>query len=544
MLEHYPFKTPRPGTEEALEKIKLAFDAGKKFVMVDAPTGSGKSSLAITFSRKYKTSIWTPTKFLQEQYANTPEFALEYTIKGKSNYRCGLKGQGDVAVDEAICCSSSVVDENRDLVPFPLNGSKDKLARLLKTKCGELGICPYYSKVYRIPEVPGAIMNYDLGLRIKRNLKRDGFGVDMGTSLVLDEAHQLLSKINSVYGNRITNTGVMRLFGQEAKRRKKEEPLVWIHRLMTIAKDHIESERDTKKIARMSQFERKMASLLEQDIDDEKKFFIEDKANEIEIKPLDIRYLKSQIFFPFTRILMLSATFPRNFRQVLGISEDESEIVKIKSTFKPSNRRSVFPKDISNMNARTVLTPDSDQIKMLDYILDAHKNHKGIIHCGNYKFFDQLHGLYKKNKRFIWVSQDKDKEEMFYKHVDSKDSTVLVSPAMLEGVDLKNDLARFGVLLKVPYPPLDEYAKRMSKIFLTWYANLTITNIVQAYGRQVRNENDYATFYVLDGAFKMLLNRNRNLIPEYFSESLKVGDMSRLVKVLQRKAAEANSEDD
>lgn len=542
MLKVFPFKEPRPGTEEAIKQIEKAFDSGKRFVMVDAPTGSGKSGLAVAFARKYKTSIWTPTKFLQEQYANTPEFVFEYVVKGKSNYRCGLPGQDNVSVDEAICCSSKVTDENRGIVPFPLPDSKDKLAKALKSQCAEKGMCPYYSKIYQIGKLPGATLNYDLGLRIKKQPDKNYFGIDMGDAVVLDEAHQLINKANSIFGYQLTNTGAMKLFGAEGKRGKNEAPIVWFNRLLTIVKERVANETEPKKVARFNAFDQRLSSLMEFDIEDEKRFYIEDRKNEVEVKPLDLRYFKSKLFYPFKKILMLSATFPANFRQVLGIKDEEVEVVKIKSSFKPSNRRAIFASNLENMNARTILTPDSDQIRMMEYVLAAHKYDKGIVHCGSYKFFDQLKSIMKNNKRFIWVDQTKDKEEMFYLHQKSKKATILVSPAMLEGVDLKDDLARFGILLKVPYPPLDEYTKRMSKIFPQWYENLTVTNIVQAYGRQVRNENDHAVFYILDGAFNIILNRHKNLIPTYFAEGLKVGDAGKLVKVLTKKASKAKEE--
>jgi len=39
MLKVFPFKQPRPGTQEAIEAIEKAFASGKRFVMLDAPTG-------------------------------------------------------------------------------------------------------------------------------------------------------------------------------------------------------------------------------------------------------------------------------------------------------------------------------------------------------------------------------------------------------------------------------------------------------------------------------------------------------------------------
>lgn len=496
---------------------------------------SGKSGIAVAFSRKYKTTVWTPTKLLQEQYANTDEFVFEYTIKGKANYNCGLPGQGQITVDEAICCSSKVVDENRGLVPFSLPKDLKNLSKALKNTCAEKGICPYYTKLYNIAKTPGAILNYDLGLQIKPNPKREYGGVNMGEHLVMDEAHQLISKAQSIFGQQITNTGVMKLFGQEAKRGPQESVMLWLNRLATISNERAQAETDPKRVAKFTSFQRKLSQLLELDIQDEKRFLIEDRGAEVEVKPLDLRYFKGQLFYPFKHILMLSATFPANFRQVLGIKEDECTVIKINSTFKPENRRIVFPADICNMNAATVLSKTSQQIVALDKILEAHAEDKGIVHCGNYKFFDQLKGIYKSNKRFIWVDQDKSKEQMFELHKNSTKPTVLVSPAMSEGVDLKDDLARFGVLLKIAYPALDEYNKRMGLIFNQWYENLTMTSIVQSYGRQVRNEEDFATFYIIDGAFNILLNRNKNLIPAYFAEALKIGDMGRFMKILNKK---------
>lgn len=539
LKSYYPFPNFRPGIEEALKKIDEAVESGKRFIIVDSPTGSGKSSIAVAFARKYKSTIWTPTKILQEQYANTENFDLEYVLKGKSNYNCGLEGQEENSVDEAICCSLKILEDNEGILPFKLTSSKKGKIKEVKNKCANLNICPYYSKLYRISTVPGAIINYDLGLRIKPKKSGSHYtGNDLGERLVLDEAHQLVSKVNSVFGEKISNTSAMRLLGQEGKRLRNEEPVEWLSRLLSIASLKVSKETSGKKVAKYDRFIKKIEGLLALDLKNERKFLIEDKDSEVEIKPLDLRYLKNDIFNPFKTILMLSATFPANFKQVFGISDSECETIKIESTFPKENRLTVFAKDLPNINARTTLTEDCDQLYFLNLIMQAHAKDKGIIHCGNYKIFDQLHGLMKKNKRFIWVRQDLDKEEMLDLHKSTDKPTILVSPAMLEGVDLKDDLARFGVLLKVPYPPLDNYTKKMNAIFSSWYDTLTITNVVQAYGRQVRSVDDKAIFYILDGSFNIILNKSKKIMPKYFIESLKIGDKAKLANVLFRKTKE------
>jgi Rad3-related DNA helicase len=541
LLDFYPFPTTRPGTEEALSQIKNAFDSGKKFVLVDAPTGAGKSGLAVAYARKHRSVILTPTKILQEQYANTEQFTNEYTIKGKSNYYCGLKGLTHTKVNEAVCVSDQVADLSRQLIPLKLPTGKGKIAKALKEKCVEGGICPYYTKIYNIDKVPGAVLNYDLFFRLKV-YPGQKWGINMGSTLVLDEGHQLIDKVRDIFGLKFSNIAGKRLLGDDSGKRTQtgregqtglESPVEWLSRLQSLAQARMIKEEDPKKASKYDNFVKRAKAILDQDLEDEKKFYIEDRKDEFEIKPLDLRFLKGKIFYPFERVLLLSATFPSNFRDLVGIKAQESEVITIPSVFPRKNRPILFAKDLPKLNKDSVLTKDSVNIQLLDQILEAHKSHKGIIHTGNYKFMGQLKKIYQRNRRFIWVNQDSNKDEMMKKHARSKIGSILVSPSMMEGIDLKDDLARFGAILKVPFPMLDEYTRRMMKIFPSWYDNLTATNICQAYGREVRTEEDWAKFYILDGQFYRCLSKSKKCYSNYFSEALRVGSLGNLMAYLK-----------
>lgn len=539
LIDFYPFPSTRPGTEEALDRIKKAFDDGKRFVLIDAPTGSGKSGIAVACARKYNSVILTPTKLLQEQYASTKEFGREYTIKGKANYCCGLPGLTHVPVSESVCASDTVTEHSRQLLPefIDLPKGKNKISSILKSKCAEKGVCPYYTKIHSIGKVPGAVLNYDLFFLLKR-YPGQKFGVDMGDTLILDEAHQLTDKVRDIFGFAFSTKSFKRLFGDSSGDRKKidnklEEPVKWLERVLGVAQGRLVLEKDGKKVAKFDSFVKKASYILAQELSDEKKFYIEDKRDEVEIKPLDLRFLKGKIFFPFNRVVMLSATFPGNFKEIFALKDEECEVITIPSTFSKEKRPIFFAKDAPKLNKSSVLTKYSQNISLLDSILDAHKDHKGIIHTGNYKFMDQLRKIYGRNKRFIWVGQDKDKDEMLEKHSKSQDPTILVSPSMMEGLDLKDDLARFGVILKVPYPMLDEYTRRMMKIYPSWYDSLTATNVCQAYGRQVRTAEDWSYFYIVDGTFWFCLNSAKECYSKYFLEALKVGSQQNLVSLLK-----------
>ena len=99
----------------------------------------------------------------------------------------------------------------------------------------------------------------------------------------------------------------------------------------------------------------------------------------------------------------------------------------------------------------------------------------------------------------------------------SKQPTVLLSPSMTEGVDLKGDLSRFQILCKVPYPWLgDPIIRKRMKKYPSWYPLQTAMTVVQSVGRSVRNKNDKAVTYILDADWNKFYRKHKNLFCEDF----------------------------
>ena len=108
------------------------------------------------------------------------------------------------------------------------------------------------------------------------------------------------------------------------------------------------------------------------------------------------------------------------------------------------------------------------------------------------------------------------------KHINSKEPTVLISPSMTEGVDLKGELSRFQILCKVPYPWLGDpiVKKRMYK-FPNWYPLQTAMTVVQSIGRSIRNEKDTAITYILDADWERFYRKHKSIFSEDFIKTLK-----------------------
>jgi Rad3-related DNA helicase len=92
---------------------------------------------------------------------------------------------------------------------------------------------------------------------------------------------------------------------------------------------------------------------------------------------------------------------------------------------------------------------------------------------------------------------------------------------MINGVDLKDDFSRFQVILKVPFPNLVSTKIKMRlNTRPDWYNWRTLIDILQSYGRSIRNEDDWAETYILDECFDQILENKS--IPKYFLEALKI----------------------
>jgi Rad3-related DNA helicase len=73
---------------EALEKIEDGYRRHKRFVLIEAPTGFGKSPIAIAVARGLEGYILTPQKMLTQQYADDFSHLDLIQLRGRSNYSC------------------------------------------------------------------------------------------------------------------------------------------------------------------------------------------------------------------------------------------------------------------------------------------------------------------------------------------------------------------------------------------------------------------------------------------------------------------------
>ena len=119
--------------------------------------------------------------------------------------------------------------------------------------------------------------------------------------------------------------------------------------------------------------------------------------------------------------------------------------------------------------------------------------------------------------RFLFRKGREKNEHILKAHQETNEPTVLVSPSLTHGVDLKDELARFQIIVKLPYSPLSN--KRIKRLFDSdkdWYQDKMLSTLIQTTGRATRSSQDHAVTYILDGNIVEVLHRTKDKLPKHF----------------------------
>ena len=146
---------------------------------------------------------------------------------------------------------------------------------------------------------------------------------------------------------------------------------------------------------------------------------------------------------------------------------------------------------------------------------EAYMNVRGMINTGSY---DNARAIYQNappnvKQRLCMYLTSKDKADVIERYTHTKNK-VLIGPTLVEGVDLPDDLCRFIIIVKMPYPNISsKVVKAKMNLFPLWYSSATSNLVIQNIGRGVRNENDWCTTFILDGCFQKLFETTAEQYP-------------------------------
>lgn len=514
-IEYFPYQKVRELQERAINFILNSIDQGNKFIILDAGTGVGKSAIAKTIATYYsqvlskKNYFLTTQRILQKQYINDfGGYNLGKNIQSifaANNYEC------------THCPGQQSCAETRSTLSYNTDSWADK--------CKTLS-CTYLSKKKNFVDSYLGLTNYSFFLSHSTNPET----IQHRDLIIHDECHNIEKELSSFVGFEITRDFCQLLNTSMVAHSEKDTLFHWVKNnyKFVVNKKKIKADIDferrpnqlnAEEVSMWTQYYDKLNNFIKYYEEDPDNWVVNSNYEWINFNPIDVSNFAHKKLFSYGDInILMSATVVNIARYAESLGIEKFAQLTIDSPFSFDNRPVYyFPAGSMAMDRIEKTLPVI--VDHINQILDMHNNEKGIIHCHSYKISSYIQKNIK-NDRLLF--QDKNNRDyILQSHKNSNKPTVLVSPSMTEGISLDDDLSRFQVICKLPYPYLgDELVKARKEKWNWWYSLETIKTLVQSIGRSIRNEDDVAVTYILDNSFDAFISKNRKLFPSAFLELL------------------------
>lgn len=253
----------------------------------------------------------------------------------------------------------------------------------------------------------------------------------------------------------------------------------------------------------------------------------EDNNIIIQFKPINVHLFAHRYFFKHAKkFVIMSATLLDKKMMcdslgLGGISEKGNVLyIDMQSEFPPKNRK-VYSFPIANMEYNQVTKNLPIIYNMIQKIITKHDNVKGIIHTKSNELTKAIVNNVVSDRTITHLAGDRNK--VLAQFTESAYPLVLLSPSIEEGVDLKDELCRFIIILKIPYLSIkDLQIKKKMQLNHAWYAWKAIQSLIQSIGRGVRHSEDYCITYILDSRFPAFYRRWNHFFPQWIREAIEI----------------------
>lgn len=228
------------------------------------------------------------------------------------------------------------------------------------------------------------------------------------------------------------------------------------------------------------------------------------------------------------RWLLMSATIidPTEYVESVGIEDNGMtwELIDVPSTFPPENRP-IYVKPVANMVWKEKETEWPKMVDGIQWAIDQHPDDRILVHTVSYAFskycLERLKGTGREVMSYTMASERESTLARFKK----SHGAVLLASSMDRGIDLPEDDCRVVIITKMPFLSLKDkqVTRRMySHGGQLWYQVQTLRVLVQMTGRHVRSAQDVGTTYILDKQFPdNVWSKGRRLLPEWWKESVR-----------------------
>lgn len=518
LLDHFPLPNPRKSQVAVLEEIEKAYGDGYKFVIVEAPVGSGKSPIALTVAKwQGQAHILTPRKSLQDQYYN--DFKDDIVLmKGRSSYFCTFSDEGGGFhskvinwVESGSCPTPTPEFTNCSDAPCKNRDDILKACTVARDRT-----CPY-KRAIEIAEENDIIVHnfhsflyqFHFALRFSHR-----------PILIIDEAHEVEGILRGFGTSKFILPRIIQV--ADAPDYTKLKLSYWVGYFS-------ENVNVPKGPARKEQYLSTLASFKEMAELNPGDFVVKTSVNALsktttfEFIPAYVGNAASMLLFSCAdKVLLMSGTIYNKevYCRSLGISPDDAYFIRTSSSF-PVSSRPIYAKQeylVDTSHSKWEENKE-EMINKLKLILSKFPDVKGLIHVPSYKAAKEIKDAMKEAR--LHTHEPHNFAHELEKFFASKGNGVFVSPTCQQGVDFKGDRARFQVILRVPYLNTGEpFSEHKVKTDFPWYNHQALVIFGQQIGRINRSEDDFGVTILMDERFIKFLSRNNKVLPKWLKDSI------------------------
>jgi Rad3-related DNA helicase len=249
----------------------------------------------------------------------------------------------------------------------------------------------------------------------------------------------------------------------------------------------------------------------------------------VKITPVEVGIAADMLFQTYPLVIFMSSTIDKKlFCRDLQIDENDTEYLSYESKIEASRRKIIkdyqgeklWPRKLNETGDTEYRNTIGKIIKKIEEIMKQYPKEKGLILVNSKKEHeDIINGIsdYESKKRLTYVNYhsndvnevQKSNEETLEKH-KRKENSVLISPSMWEGIDLKHDLGRFCIIAKSPFAPGSGalvQAKKRLRPDDRWKEAKDFFTLIQGCGRCTRATDDHSVTYLLEKGCEDLIEQ-------------------------------------
>jgi ATP-dependent DNA helicase DinG len=501
---------------EAIAKVLAAVKKGKTDILIQAPTGVGKSLIALELAKHFEEQglnnfILTSDKLLQQQYEDdcagkfNERHGNVVSISGIDNYNCHINGK-KFSLGH---CKTLGLSNRKALANLPCAAS-----------------CMYLQRWKNAQASPTAVFNYSYYL-IQMNYVLNKLGeyapFQRRNVVICDEAHSLSNIIESHFACFVDNTFVKNIkevqdqlredqvyieflgvkYGELATAISKlfklpyketANHLLGLHDLFNVgvkintkiadAKTTIRHKYKLKAdmdgnaedfIAAATEANEKLPGSVKKflsfgdafkdymcKLEDYIQIMVEQGVDNMVVEgtPTGRKYhnlcdekLFDKHFKPFSDIrIFLSATLQPENMIKRMGLQSKTTEVIVLNSGWNPDFSPIILKNTANFKHANKEQAILDSVIEINKILKNHKNERGIIHTTSYDILKHIVENVKDKKRLHTYENTAGKIKLLEDLKNLPKDAVIIGPSLTQGVDLHDDLANFNIIMKLSYP--------------------------------------------------------------------------------------------